>query len=482
MGVAPVPARSGHSLRLVFLGDDFTGSTDALEVLAIAGWRCALFLAPPDAATLAAHGPFDAIGVAGETRSMTCDGLRGHLPPVLEALAAMPAPLVHYKVCSTFDSSPMIGSIGAAMDLARPYFGDCLVPVVAGAPALGRYCVFGNLHARSATDGDIYRLDRHPIMSRHPVTPMGEADLALHLGAQTRARIARLTLPILAEGVEPGLRAVRAAQAEGAGAMLLDSVTTGDLMTVAQLLEFWPRAPGRPLFAIGSSGLEHALVLRAAAQTAGHAPVASLAEAGPAAQVLVVSGSASALSAAQIEAALAAGFADLPVDTARLLDDGRWRAEAEALQASALAALGAGRSLVIHGARGPRDPRIDASLAPRLARGMPRDAAMQEAGALLAARLGVVVESILRARRVPRLVLSGGDASSHVARHLAPTGFVVAATLARGAPLCRMISRAPHLDGLEIAMKGGQMGAADYFVRSLTGMRAAGSGQERMAT
>jgi uncharacterized protein YgbK (DUF1537 family) len=31
-------------LRLAFYGDDFTGSTDALEVLAFAGYRAALFL------------------------------------------------------------------------------------------------------------------------------------------------------------------------------------------------------------------------------------------------------------------------------------------------------------------------------------------------------------------------------------------------------------------------------------------------------
>ena len=38
-------------LRLAFYGDDFTGSTDALEVLAFAGLRCALFLKPPSVET-----------------------------------------------------------------------------------------------------------------------------------------------------------------------------------------------------------------------------------------------------------------------------------------------------------------------------------------------------------------------------------------------------------------------------------------------
>ena len=55
-------------LRLAFYGDDFTGSTDALEVLAFAGLRCALFLAVPSADTLRELGPFDAICIAGDNR------------------------------------------------------------------------------------------------------------------------------------------------------------------------------------------------------------------------------------------------------------------------------------------------------------------------------------------------------------------------------------------------------------------------------
>ena len=58
-------------------------------------------------------------------------------------------------------------------------------------PALGRYCVFGNLFAKMGigSDGKIYRLDKHPSMSNHPVTPMKEADLRIHLGKQTNRKI-----------------------------------------------------------------------------------------------------------------------------------------------------------------------------------------------------------------------------------------------------------------------------------------------------
>ena len=40
MGATPPAGAGAGQLRLAFLGDDFTGSTDALEMLAGAGWRC----------------------------------------------------------------------------------------------------------------------------------------------------------------------------------------------------------------------------------------------------------------------------------------------------------------------------------------------------------------------------------------------------------------------------------------------------------
>jgi uncharacterized protein YgbK (DUF1537 family) len=68
-----------------------------------------------------------------------------------------------------------------------------------------------------------------------------------------------------------------------------------------------------------------------------------------------------------------------------------------------------------------------------------------------------------------RLLLSGGDTSSQITQRLAPDALLIAARLAPGAPLCRALSRQPHLRDLQIALKGGQMGQADYFVKAQRG-------------
>jgi uncharacterized protein YgbK (DUF1537 family) len=104
--------------------------------------------------------------------------------------------------------------------------------------------------------------------------------------------------------------------------------------------------------------------------------------------------------------------------------------------------------------------------------GMSRETAKHAGGRLLAQRLGRFVDGVLRAVPLERLLVSGGDTSSHVTQHLAPDALVVAARLAPGAPLCRVLSAQPHLTKLQIALKGGQMGQPDYFVRALRGSAA----------
>jgi uncharacterized protein YgbK (DUF1537 family) len=102
-----------------FYGDDLTGSTDTLSVLARAGLRVLMFLDAPDPAELVGA---DAVGIAGTSRTMTPAEMQAALPPAFAALAAAGVRLVHYKTCSTFDSAPGIGSIGEAPRRSSRYW------------------------------------------------------------------------------------------------------------------------------------------------------------------------------------------------------------------------------------------------------------------------------------------------------------------------------------------------------------------------
>jgi len=455
-------------LRLAFYGDDFTGSTDALEVLAFAGIRAALFLEPPSPAALASLGDLEAVGVAGDSRAMTPQEMDAQLPAVFEALAALGAPIVHYKVCSTFDSGPAIGSIGRVMEIARRRFPSNFLPIVAATPRLSRWCAFGHLFARSGTDAQVYRLDRHPIMSVHPVTPMDESDLTRHLARQGGVPIGNLPFDRYEAGDAEVDAHLHALAARGVQAVLLDAVSDAHMTRIGRLLH--EQAQHRPpLFVVGSSGAEYALT-QWWRQTGGDRVVPDYARYAPVDRVLAISGSASALSARQIAAAIEGGFTELPVDAAALVNyDGDNAATALAQQVIDL--LRSGRSVILHTARGPDDPRIGAMLRSLQARGASAHQARHEGGRLLGLRLGAIARAVLDVVPLRRLLLSGGDTSSQVTKVLAPQALVIAARLAPGAPLCRFVGGAGGLDGLEVALKGGQMGGVDFFVHALGGRR-----------
>jgi uncharacterized protein YgbK (DUF1537 family) len=316
-------------LRLAYYADDFTGATDVLESLARAGLRTRLFLAPPAAAQCAG---LDAIGVAGLTRSLAPEAMEAALRPAFTALRALGPRHVHYKVCSTFDSSPTIGSIGRAIDVGVAIFGGPVVPLLVAAPALGRYCVFGNLFARYGigSDGAIHRLDRHPSVSQHPVTPMTEADLRVHLGQQTAKRIGLLSVTDLeAGGMEPLLNKQGLA---GAEIVLIDGLNDAHLLRAGALID--SLAHDGPLFSAGSSGVESALTAHWGA------PARAYPAAAASAPVLVVSGSCSPVTAGQIDWALGQGFAGVALDPS----GGNATAIASALRS--------GRSVIAYTSRG----------------------------------------------------------------------------------------------------------------------------------
>lgn len=176
-------------------GDDFTGATDTLAVLAQAGLRAMLFLGVPSPQALAAAGPLDAVGIAGAARAMAPDAMHVALTEVGHFFRHLAPPVLHYKVCSTFDSAVQVGNIACAIQALRPAVDHRWVPIVGGQPSLGRYCAFSHLFAAAGTGGSVHRIDRHPTMRQHPVTPMAESDLRLHLGRQGMAHISALHFP-----------------------------------------------------------------------------------------------------------------------------------------------------------------------------------------------------------------------------------------------------------------------------------------------
>ena len=327
-------------LLLTFYGDDFTGSTDALEQLSLAGIRTMLFIHPPTPAELRKFPGLQAVGVAGNTRSLAPAAMERELKPPLLALKKLGARHVHYKVCSTFDSSPAIGSIGRVMDIAAKIFPAPFIPLLVAAPALGRYTIFGQHFARYGigSAGAIHRLDRHPSISKHPVTPMTEADLRAHLAKQTKKGI-RLVDILTFDLPEAEARAALNKTLRSAEVVLFDALTNDHLRRIGLLLDRFAGSR-RPLFSVGSSGIEAALA------AAWNRKRLARALAPPTERVLVVSGSCSPVTSGQIAWAVKHGFAEVPFDLTAVAADPT--GEINRVIRAASGFLQKGRSVVVH--------------------------------------------------------------------------------------------------------------------------------------
>lgn len=419
-------------LLYAYYGDDFTGSTDVLEVLAMYGVPAVLFAGVPDESGLKKFAHCRAIGIAGESRSRNPQWMDRNLPGIFTAMRAFGAPIYHYKVCSTFDSSPRIGSIGRAIELGIKCFGSRFVPVAAGAPRLGRTVVYGNLFA--AAQGTMHRIDRHPSMRHHPTTPMSEADLRLHLQKQTRMPIGLVDLSTFQAGKTE--EHLQAELKSGAKAIVFDAIDDAMLQETARLVS--QHAAGGRAFAVGSSGFTTGLSLYWRSRQCIPEPP-SLHPPGAVDRLIVLSGSCSPVTAGQIRRAKEQGFTAYRLQGAQ-----PWRTEIR----MAIEALLHGKSVVLYTALGPGSLKDRGSY-----------------GEAFGTAMGASLRELLTLSGVRRIVIAGGDTSTRVVRQLGIQALTFAAPLAPGAPLCRAYAPGSRLDGLELVLKGGQVGSDEFFAQ-----------------
>lgn len=403
--------------EIVFIGDDFTGAADSLAAYARGGSSARLVTGPLGLERLA--DPPSVLGIATDLRAQAPGKARETVDRIWPLVSRHAPRILHLKVCSTFHSSPTVGSIGAAATAVAERFRPDVTAVIGGQPSLGRNCAFGNLFARGP-DGAVHRIDRHPVMARHPVTPMGEADLVRHLAAQGLEPLQRIAVTELDD---PEALAARLRQ----GPALLDVMAESDQRRIGAALR---RAGGRQLL-IGASSVAEILASPSPArQEPGDGPLA----AGRQGAVLALAGSRSSITARQVAACTR--LLRVRLDRDKLDDPGTAGRLAER--------LAAGQALLLH-----LDPDADYGRS---------SSELADACARLAA--GIMARQPLRA-----LALPGGDTSGRVTARLGFDALDYLRDLGPGVTLCLERHRDVERDGMAIMLKGGQMGPPDLFDR-----------------
>lgn len=413
------------ALLLGAVADDFTGATDLASMLVRNGMRTVQVIGVPDAPLPDA----DAVIVALKSRTAPVRDAVAESLAACEALLAAGARQILFKYCSTFDSTDQ-GNIGPVADALLKRLGAGFAIACPAFPTNGRTIYQGHLFVGAA-------LLSESGMETHPLTPMKDPNLVRVLSRQTEGGVGLVPFAVVEQGAGAIRQAMTRLIEQGRRYAIVDAVTDAHLLAIGAAVE------GQALVT-GGSGV--AMGLPANFRRAGLLPERGDAAALPPMRghAAVVAGSCSRATLAQI------GLARDHVPTLEL--DPLATPDAAAMAAAALdwAAGRLGATPVVIAASAP--PEKVAALQAKLGR--------EAAGALVEATLAEVAAGLV-ARGVGRLVVAGGETSGAVVSRLGVRTLRIGPEIDPGVPWT-------YADpgGLHLALKSGNFGARDFFVKA----------------
>lgn len=416
------------SLLLGCIADDYTGASDLANTLTRNGLRTVQTIGVPRD-DLALPG-VDAVVVALKIRSVPAADAVARARAAAAWLRGRGAAHVMYKICSTFDSTDA-GNIGPVTEALAEACGAACVPVTPAFPETGRTVFQGHLFVGAVP------LHESPLKD-HPLNPMRDSNLMRVLSRQSRAPAGLVTFAIVERGAEAIADALAECAGAGRRAAIIDAVAERHL-----------EALGRAAFALplstGASGLGLGLARAAMPHGSAAEPADWPAIEGPAA---IIAGSCSAATLEQIDAV----EHRLPV---RRLDAGALLADDRELEAAFRWAT----DRIIQG-----PILLATSAAPDAVEGL-KSAQGDAAGARIEAALAELAAR-LASSGVRRLIVAGGETSGAVIDRLGIEALEIGPEIAPGVPLLRSVGEEPWL----FALKSGNFGGADFFVRALATM------------
>jgi uncharacterized protein YgbK (DUF1537 family) len=397
------------------IADDFTGAGDLANMIAGTGLKTRLY-----AGGLSDHAGREAAAVVAlKTRTLPAPDAVAQSLGAARWLRGQGAERILFKYCSTFDSTPE-GNIGPVAEALADELGAEQVLFVPSFPRTGRTVYQGHLFVED-------RLLSESPLAHHPLTPMTDADLRRWLGRQTRQPVGHLTLAAL-RGPDAA-----AALACAGRFVIADAIDDRDIDRLGQLACEARLVTGGS--AIGA-GLARAL---------GALPGAGRDWRGAIGPAVLLSGSCSEATLVQIAAY------DGPKRSLRV--DEALAASPDSVAALADWALEQPVPALIAASQG-----VDAVRAAQAAHGR---ACVAEAIERTFARLAAT----LRDRGVTRFVVAGGETSGAVAGGLGIRAFDIGPEIAPGVPA---LAAGP----LRLALKSGNFGGPDFFLRALAVLEA----------
>ncbi len=421
------------SLRLGCIADDYTGASDLANTLTRNGLSTVQTIGVPE--TRLSLAGIDAVVVSLKSRSIPAEAAVAAARTADRWLRAQGAGHVMFKICSTFDSTDA-GNIGPVTLALRQDCGAETVLVTPAFPQTGRTIYFGHLFVNGVP------LHESPLKD-HPLNPMRDSNLVRVLARQCGdADIGLIAEDVVTRGTPAILARMRELADQQRGIAIIDAISESDLVAIGA-------AAATQKFSTGASGLGLGLARALATGNAAGSPDSGAPVGGDAACLV---GSCSKATLEQI------AFAEVHMPVLRLNPENLLHENSE-IEGALDWALG----------RLPAGPLLIASS------GVPEEVANLQAkygrdrvGHAIEQGLATIAAGLV-ARGVKRLVVGGGETSGAVIDRLRISAFRIGPEIAPGVPMLRSMGALNA--GLLLALKSGNFGGEDFFIRALAMMQ-----------
>jgi uncharacterized protein YgbK (DUF1537 family) len=418
-------------MLLGVIADDMTGATDVALMLNRAGMRTVQVIGAP--APGAKLPEADAVVVALKSRTTPVDQAIADSLAACEALLAAGAKQILFKYCSTFDSTPA-GNIGPVADALAERLDAKLAIVCPAFPANGRSIYQGYLFVGSVPLHE-------SSMKDHPLTPMRDSNLMRLMGSQTKAQVGLVDYATVRAGADAVKARFDKLVAEGVRYVVTDAVTNDDLMVLGAAVD------GHVLLT-GGSGIAMGLPQNFVKAGLLEKREASASLNAPQGRAGIISGSCSTATRGQIKQAVAAGYPALKVDPMALASGQQTAAE---LAKWALAQPQDKPFLLFSS----DDPAEVSAVQDKLGR--------EKAGEIVEHAFAEAARLIVEGG-VSKLLVAGGETSGAVVQGLGIATLEIGPEIDPGVPWTRVVGG----PDIVIALKSGNFGAPDFFVKSWT--------------
>ena len=422
------------------VADDITGATDLCLMLSRAGMHTVQVIGLPEPGQALPQA--DAVVIALKSRTISATQAVEMSVASAKALLNAGAEQLLFKYCSTFDSTDT-GNIGPVIEALMTLTGADLAIACPSFPANGRTVYKGHLFVGSQLLSD-------SPMKDHPLTPMRDSDLLRVLGRQVKGSVGLVDSSVISKGALAVREAFAAARGTGQSILVVDTLNDADLLTLGEACEGMRLVTGGSGIALGLA----ANFARAGRIEPGHAPSTMPA---PKGRSVSLAGSCSVATRGQIDAAQLAGMPTRALDAEALAAG---RETATSLAEWAISTADADLPPLIYSST---DPATLARTQALLGRAT--------SGALVEHALADIAVA-LQTAGFTRFVIAGGETSGAVVEALGIRMLEIGPEIDPGVPWTRSVG----VPDLALALKSGNFGAPDFFLRawSLLTLEAAG--------